>query len=89
MVVLRTRWLTPLVVLRRRPDRRKLERTCTCDAVGYPHRAGSVDGCYGLSFCEHGRPTPDHPDYEGRCPECDRWAWADMRYHALRDEGRI
>jgi DNA repair protein RadC len=41
------------------------------------------------TFCEHGRPTRDRPDYEGHCPECDRWEWADVRYHALHDEGRI
>jgi hypothetical protein len=72
------RWLTPLVRLRKRGGRHRPEATCTCGAVAYPHRAGSVPGCYGLAFCEHGLPTRDHPGYEGRCPECELWEWVDV-----------
>ena len=72
------RHITPFVVIRRRHGRRQMEKTCTCDAVPWPHRAGSVEGCYGLAYCEHGLPTRDHPDFEGRCPECERWEWVDI-----------
>jgi hypothetical protein len=72
------RWRTPLVFERRRPGRGQPELTCLCDAVPWPHRAGSVAGCYGLAFCEHGLPTHEHPDWCGeRCRECDLWEYAD------------
>ena len=30
--------------------------------------------------CEHGRPQPRHPDYEGeRCPACDMLEYGDRR----------
>ncbi len=29
-------------------------------------------------FCAHGQPTHAHPDYEGRCPDCDRDEYADI-----------
>ena len=74
----RPRWTTPLVYEHLRRSRRKAELTCTCDAVSWPHRAGSVAGCYGLAFCEHGAPTSEHPEWDGiRCRECDLWEWAD------------
>jgi DNA repair protein RadC len=56
---------------------------------GYRSLREAAAGDAPAVFCEHGRPTRDHPDYEGRCPECDRWEWVDVRYHALHDEGRI
>ncbi|MBN1180507.1 MAG: hypothetical protein JXD18_14960 [Anaerolineae bacterium] len=83
------RWLTPLVRKHSRQGRRQPEATCYCEAAPWPHRAGSVEGCYGLAFCEHGLPTRDHPDYESRCAECERLEWGDFQYHRLRDDGRI
>jgi hypothetical protein len=75
------RQVTPLVRRRRRAGRRRPEMTCTCDAVPWPHRAGSVAGCYGLAFCDHGLPTPDHPDWSGEsCRECALWEWVDWVY---------
>jgi hypothetical protein len=71
------RWVTPLVYERHRPGRRKPEQTCTCDAVPWPHRAGTVEGCYGLAYCEHGRPTREHPDGGEYCPECAWWEYVD------------
>ena len=79
----RRKQVTPLVERRVRSRRRTPELTCTCDAVPWPHRAGSVAGCYGLAYCEHGLPTSHHPDYEGRCPECELWEWVDW-YHDRR-----
>ncbi len=76
--------VTPLVERRHRRGRRKAELTCHCDAAPYPHRAGSVEGCYGLAFCEHGIPTSEHPDFSGRCPECERWEHADHWYDTHR-----
>jgi len=73
-------WVTPLVFSRRRPHRRHPELTCTCQAVSWPHRLGSVPGCYGRAFCHHGRRTGQHPDGAEFCPHCsaDDWhAWAD------------
>jgi hypothetical protein len=29
-------------------------------------------------FCAHGKPTRDHPNYAGRCPDCDREEYADI-----------
>jgi hypothetical protein len=80
-----TTWPTPLVRMRPRPGRTTPEATCTCDAVAWPHRAGSVGGCYGLAYCAHERPTCDHPDYEGPCPECQLWEWADHVIDARRE----
>ncbi len=77
--------INALVIERRRPGRRKPERTCRCAAGAYPHRAGSLPGCYGELQCEHGLPLHSHPDYDGRCPDCERAAGIDLRYHAWKD----
>jgi hypothetical protein len=37
-------------------------------------------------YCEHGHPTPDHPDYERRCPECEFWERVDYEYDHWRDK---
>ena len=73
-----------LVTVRHRIGRRRPEHTCRCDAVPWPHRLGSVKGCYGDAYCAHGLPTPEHPDYEGRCPDCDREAYGDMLFDSWR-----
>lgn len=77
-------WATPLVERRQRQGRQRAELTCRCSAAPYPHRAGSVKGCYGLAFCEHGIPTHEHPDFSERCPECERWEYADWWYDTHR-----
>ena len=79
--------INALVIERRRSGRRRPERTCTCDIVVYPHRAGSIPGCHGELKCAHGLPLYGHPDHDGRCSECDRDAWADAAYHAWKDDG--
>jgi hypothetical protein len=71
---------------RTRQGRCQPERTCTCDAVRYPHRLGSVTGCYGGLICYHGQPMHGHPDFAGRCPQCDREEYADILFDRWRDE---
>jgi hypothetical protein len=78
-----TRHINDLVVERDR-GRSKPERTCVCKAVSYPHRVGSVQGCYGLAVCPHGLPTPEHPDYEG-CQECEIDSYQDYLFDYHRD----
>lgn len=77
----RRRYINPAVILRPRPGRRQAEYTCFCAAADYPHRAGSVPGCYGLTgWCSHGERTPEHPDFDpetDRCPHCADEAWWD------------
>ena len=68
-----------------RRGRRKPERTCTCAAVPWPHRVGTVLGCYGDLVCYHGLPMTGHPDYDGPCPACDREEYADSLFDLWRD----
>jgi hypothetical protein len=75
-----------LVVERIRQSRRKPECTCRCDVAPFPHRLGSVRGCYGDLICPHGLPMAGHPDHAARCPECDREAYADIAFDRWRDE---
>ena len=75
-----------LVVERTRQGRRRPERTCTCDAVFWPHRADTVPGCYGGLICYHGLPMTGHPDYDGPCSACDREEYADILFDRWRDE---
>ena len=75
-----------LVRERTRQGRRQPERTCTCDAVPWPHRVDTVPGCYGGLICYHGQPLHGHPDFAGRCPQCDREEYADIRFDRWRDE---
>lgn len=79
-------WSVRPVIERRRHGRRRPERTCCCGAVGYPHRVGSIPGCIGDLTCAHGAPMPGHPDYDGRCPECDREEYADILSDTWRDD---
>ena len=79
-------YINEYVVRRTRKGRRKPELTCRCDALSFPHRAGSDPQCIGLLYCEHGLPLYGHPDYEGRCPECDRWEAADIAFDRWRDD---
>jgi hypothetical protein len=74
------------VVARTRPGRRQPERTCACAAAPYPHRLNSVKGCSGDLVCYHGLPMYGHPAYDGRCPDCDREAYADQQFDVWRDE---
>jgi len=76
-----------LVTVRHRTGRRHPERTCRCDAVPWPHRLGGVEDCSGAATCAHGLPTAEHPDYEGRCGECDREAHADVLFDSWRVDG--
>lgn len=76
----------PLVSQHQRPGRKQPERTCRCDAVAFPHRVGSVAGCYGDLICHHGRPMYGHPDYDGRCPDCTREEYGDLLFDQWRDE---
>lgn len=72
------RVVNPLVTAHRRPHRRRPELTCTCDAAPYPHRAGSVPGCYGLdAYCAHGCRTAAHPEGAEFCPYCAQDEWYD------------
>ena len=80
------RRINDLVTERHRWGRRRPERTCTCVAVPFPHRVGSVKGCYGDLICSHGWPMYGHPDYEERCPECDREAYGDLLFDLWHDE---
>ena len=66
--------------------RRETEHTCRCAAVRYPHRLGSVTGCYGDLICYHGLPMTGHPDYANRCAECDREEAGDIACDRWRDE---
>lgn len=75
-----------LVIERQRPGRRQPERTCRCDAVPYPHRVGSVKGCFGDLICCHGQPMYGHPDYEECCPDCTRDEYGDMLFDLWHDE---
>lgn len=79
-------WSARPVIERRRHGRRLPELTCHCDAVGYPHRVGTVPDCIGDLTCPHGEPMPGHPDYDGRCPECDREEYADILFDTWRDD---
>lgn len=81
--------INKLVIERARPGRRRPERTCRCDAAPYPHRLGSVKGCYGDLVCDHGWPLYGHPDYDGRCPACDREEYADRLFDLWHDEGGL
>jgi len=74
-----------LVVERTRRGRSRPEKTCTCRAVRYPHRVGTVPGCYGDLVCYHGMPMYGHPDWDERCPDCDREAAADIAFDCWRD----
>lgn len=78
---------TELVTKRYRRGRQKPEYVCRCNAVPWPHRLDSIEGCYGHAFCHHGLPTPNHPEYEHRCPDCDREAYGDYLYDCWRDDG--
>lgn len=80
------RYRDALVVERTRQGRRKAERTCTCDAVPYPHRLNSVKGCYGALVCYHGLPMYGHPDYDGHCPDCDSEEYGDLLFDLWHDE---
>ena len=75
-----------LVRERTRQGRRKPERTCTCAAVPWPHRADTVPGCYGDLLCYHGLPMTGHPDYADRCAECDREEAGDELFDRWHDE---
>ena len=75
------------VTKRYRAGRREPERTCRCEAVPWPHRVGSVEGCCGDAYCSHGLPIPGHPDYEQRCPDCNRDEYGDFLFDCWRDEG--
>ena len=76
-----------LVTVRHRTGRRHPERTCRCDAVPWPHRLGSVEGCIGDGYCAHGMPTREHPECGERCLHCDSEAYADMLYDRWRVDG--
>ncbi len=80
------RRINDLVIERRRQGRRRPERTCTCDAVAFPHRLGSVKGCYGDLICSHGWPTHGHPDFDEACPECAWEAYSDLLFDQWHDE---
>ena len=82
-----TKLVTQLVTKHTRKGHRKPESTCRCDAVSFPHRLGSVPGCYGGLVCHHGLPMYGHPDFEERCRECDREDYGDHLDHLWRDEG--
>ena len=79
------RHVNEFVIERSRKGRRKPELTCRCDALPFPHRAGSDPDCIGLLYCHHGLPMYGHPDWDGRCPDCDREAWADIAFDTWRD----
>ena len=78
--------ISTFVVERTRTGRQKPERTCTCDAVPWPHRVSTVLGCYGALICYHGLPMTGHPDYADRCAECDRAEAGDIACDRWRDE---
>ena len=69
-----------LVVERQRKGRRKLERTCRCDVAPFPHRLGSIKGCYGGLICSHGWPMYGHPDFDEYCQECAAEEYGDLLF---------
>jgi hypothetical protein len=71
---------------RTRQGRCQPERTCTGAAVPWPHRVGTVLGCYGDLVCYHGLPMTGHPDYDGPCLACDREEAGDIAFDRWRDE---
>ena len=79
------RWVKALVCERRRPGRRRTERTCHCPVLPYPHRSGSVLDCWGELICHHDRPMHGHPNFESRCPECDREEYGHLRFDVWRE----
>ena len=80
------RTINPLVTANRRQHRRHPELTCRCAAARFPHRAGSVPGCYGLdAYCTHGQRTAAHPDGPELCWRCEEEDWQDYTCDTVRD----
>jgi len=76
------RTINEYVVKRTRKGRRKAELTCRCDAC--PFASGRIGpAVHGFPLLRTRSALYGHPDYEGRCPECDRWEGCRHRLRSL------